>query len=103
MRRTNLKDLCPRHTDRQFAEVFDRAMSELSTMILKKVLEVYKGFKDVNFLVDVGGWILLDWMDELCIKLLKNYWKGKWKNDHCRFDYTNITKEGHVDAVERCA
>ena len=43
------------NSDRQFAEVFDRAMSEPSIMILKKVLEVYKGFEDVNTLVDVGG------------------------------------------------
>ena len=43
------------NSDRQFAEVFDRGMSEPSIMILKKVLEVYKGFEDVNTLVDVGG------------------------------------------------
>ncbi|KAF2561949.1 hypothetical protein F2Q70_00016340 [Brassica cretica] len=41
--------------DGQFAKVFDRAMSEPSTMILKKVLDVYRGFEDVNTLVDVGG------------------------------------------------
>ncbi|CAH8305247.1 unnamed protein product [Eruca vesicaria subsp. sativa] len=43
------------NSDGQFAKVFDRAMSEPSTMILKKVLEVYRGFEDVNTLVDVGG------------------------------------------------
>ncbi|KAJ4909159.1 O-methyltransferase family protein [Raphanus sativus] len=124
------------NSDRQFAEMFDRAMSEPSTMILKKVLEVYKGFKDVNTLVDVGGgngttlglvtskyphikginfdlppvlanapsypgvehvsgdmfievpkgdavfmkWILHDWTDELCMKLLKNCWKSLPEN-----------------------
>ncbi|KAL0826026.1 hypothetical protein Bca101_049703 [Brassica carinata] len=124
------------NSDRQFAEVFDRAMSEPSIMILKKVLEVYKGFEDVNTLVDVGGgsgttlglvtskyphikgvnfdlpqvltnapsypgvehvsgdmfvevpkgdavfmkWILHDWSDELCIKLLKNCWKSLPEN-----------------------
>ncbi|KAF8092631.1 hypothetical protein N665_0407s0011 [Sinapis alba] len=124
------------NSDTQFAEVFDRAMSEPSTMILKKVLEVYKGFEDVNTLVDVGGgsgttlglvtskypqikgvnfdlpqvltnaplypgvehvsgdmfievpkgdavfmkWILHDWTDELCIKLLKNCWKSLPEN-----------------------
>ncbi|WZY77111.1 hypothetical protein YC2023_023495 [Brassica napus] len=41
--------------DGQFAKVFDRAMSEPSTMVLKKVLDVYRGFEDVNTLVDVGG------------------------------------------------
>ncbi|ESQ27366.1 hypothetical protein EUTSA_v10018703mg [Eutrema salsugineum] len=119
-------------SDKQFAEVFDRAMSEPSNMIIKKVLEVYRGFEDVNTLVDVGGgtgttlglvtskyphikgfnfdlpqvlahapfysgvehvsgdmfvevpkgdaifmkWILHDWTDEHCIKLLKNCWKS---------------------------
>ena len=43
------------NSDGQFAKVFDRAMSEPSIMIMKKVLEVYRGFEDVNTLVDVGG------------------------------------------------
>ncbi|VVA99571.1 unnamed protein product [Arabis nemorensis] len=42
-------------SDDQFGEMFNRTMSETSTMIIKKVLEVYKGFEDVNTLVDVGG------------------------------------------------
>ncbi|CAE5964464.1 unnamed protein product [Arabidopsis arenosa] len=120
------------NSDEQFAELFNRAMSEPSTMIIKKVLEVYRGFEDVNTLVDVGGgngtvlglvtskyphikgvnfdlaqvltrapfypgvehvpgdmfievpkgdavfmkWILHDWTDEHCIKVLKNCWKS---------------------------
>jgi len=44
-------------SNEQFAEMFNRAMSEASTLIMKKVLEVYKGFEDVNTLVDVGGGI----------------------------------------------
>ncbi|KFK42145.1 hypothetical protein AALP_AA2G217100 [Arabis alpina] len=119
-------------SDGQFAEVFDRAMSGPSIMVMKKVLEVYRGFEDVTTLVDVGGgtgttlglvtskyphikgvnfdlayvltnapsyqgvehvsgdmfievpkgdaifmkWILHDWTDEHCIKLLKNCWKS---------------------------
>ncbi|CAL9241008.1 unnamed protein product [Arabidopsis halleri] len=119
-------------SDDQFAELFHRAMSESSTMVMKKVLEVYRGFEDVNTLVDVGGgfgtilglvtskyphikgvnfdlaqvlthapfcpgvkhvsgdmfievpkgdaifmkWILHDWGDEQCIKILKNCWKS---------------------------
>ncbi|KAG7587382.1 O-methyltransferase COMT-type [Arabidopsis thaliana x Arabidopsis arenosa] len=119
-------------SDEQFAELFHRAMSESSTMVMKKVLEVYRGFEDVNTLVDVGGgigtilglvtskyphikgvnfdlaqvlthapfcpgvkhvsgdmfievpkgdaifmkWILHDWGDEHCIKILKNCWKS---------------------------
>ncbi|KAJ0262652.1 O-methyltransferase domain-containing protein [Hirschfeldia incana] len=43
------------NSDGRFSKVFDRAMSEPSTMIMKKVLEVYRGFEDVNTLVDVGG------------------------------------------------
>ncbi|EFH63948.1 O-methyltransferase family 2 protein [Arabidopsis lyrata subsp. lyrata] len=120
------------NSDEQFAELFNRAMSEPSTMIMKKVLELYRGFEDVNTLVDVGGgngtvlglvtskyphikgvnfdlaqvltqapfyqgvehvpgdmfievpkgdavfmkWILHDWTDEHCIKILKNCWKS---------------------------
>ncbi|EFH63949.1 O-methyltransferase family 2 protein [Arabidopsis lyrata subsp. lyrata] len=119
-------------SDEQFAELFHRAMSESSTMVMKKVLQVYRGFEDVNTLVDVGGgfgtilglvtskyphikgvnfdlaqvlthapfspgvehvsgdmfievpkgdaifmkWILHDWGDEHCIKILKNCWKS---------------------------
>ncbi|KAG7659910.1 Winged helix DNA-binding domain superfamily [Arabidopsis suecica] len=120
------------NSDQPFAELFNRAMSEPSTMIMKKVLDVYRGFEDVNTLVDVGGgngtvlglvtskyphikgvnfdltqvlthapfypgvkhvsgdmfvevpkgdaifmkWILHDWGDEHCIKILKNCWKS---------------------------
>ena len=42
-------------SDQQFSEVFHRAMSESATMVMKKVLEVYRGFEDVHTLVDVGG------------------------------------------------
>jgi caffeic acid 3-O-methyltransferase len=119
-------------SDDQFSKLFHRAMSESSTMVMKKVLEEYRGFEDVNTLVDVGGgigtilglitskyphikgvnfdlaqvltqapfypgvkhvsgdmfievpkgdaifmkWILHDWGDEDCIKILKNCWKS---------------------------
>uniref|UniRef100_A0A1J3I4N3 Caffeic acid 3-O-methyltransferase n=3 Tax=Noccaea caerulescens TaxID=107243 RepID=A0A1J3I4N3_NOCCA len=119
-------------SDENFAKLFNAAMSESSTMIMKRVLEVYRGFEDVNTLVDVGGgsgtilglvtskyphikginfdlahvlthapfypgvehvsgdmfikvpkgdtifmkWILHDWTDEYCIKILKNCWKS---------------------------
>ncbi|VVB04186.1 unnamed protein product [Arabis nemorensis] len=115
-----------------FAENFSRGMSGASTLTMKKVLEVYKGFEDVNTLVDVGGgngtviglvtskypqikginfdlasvianappypgvkhvsgdmfieipkgdaifmkWILHDWNDEDCVKILKNCWRS---------------------------
>ncbi|XP_019091399.1 PREDICTED: indole glucosinolate O-methyltransferase 4-like [Camelina sativa] len=118
--------------DEQFAGMFNQAMSETSSMIMKKILEVYKGFKDVNTLVDIGGglgttlnlvtckypqikginfdlagvlataplypgvehvsgdmfievpkgdaiftkWILHDWNDEDCVKILRNCWKS---------------------------
>ena len=44
-------------SDDQFSKLFHRAMSESSTMVMKKVLEEYRGFEDVNTLVDVGGGI----------------------------------------------
>ncbi|XP_010539647.1 PREDICTED: indole glucosinolate O-methyltransferase 4-like [Tarenaya hassleriana] len=40
-----------------FGELFNRAMSESTVMNVKNVLEVYRGFEDVNVLVDVGGGI----------------------------------------------
>lgn len=42
-------------SDVQFGEVFNRTMSETSILIMNKVLKFYKGFENVNTLVDVGG------------------------------------------------
>ncbi|CAA7022842.1 unnamed protein product [Microthlaspi erraticum] len=44
-------------SNKPFGEMFSKSMSEASTLTMKKVLEAYKGFKDVNTLVDVGGGI----------------------------------------------
>ncbi|XP_023643757.1 indole glucosinolate O-methyltransferase 4 isoform X2 [Capsella rubella] len=119
-------------SNERFAEIFNRGMSEVSTMTMKRILQVYKGFEDVNTLVDVGGglghviglvtskyphikginfdvakvvtgaplypgvehvsgdmfkeipkgdaivmkWILHDWNDEDCVKILRNCWKS---------------------------
>ncbi|KFK29765.1 hypothetical protein AALP_AA7G176100 [Arabis alpina] len=41
--------------NKQFAGMFNQAMSESFIMIIKKILEVYRGFEDVNTLVDIGG------------------------------------------------
>jgi len=41
--------------DERFREVFHRGLAEASTLFMKKILEVYRGFEDVNTLVDVGG------------------------------------------------
>ncbi|ANM70234.1 O-methyltransferase family protein [Arabidopsis thaliana] len=61
-RRKRCIQFCPWHgtlrircTDEQFAAIFNQAMSDSSTMIMTKILEVYKGLKDVNTLVDIGG------------------------------------------------
>ncbi|AET03376.2 anthranilate N-methyltransferase [Medicago truncatula] len=114
--------------DSRFNQVFNVAMDNHSQIVMRKVLECYKGFKDIKRLVDVGGglganihlitskyphihginfdlrhviqhapsysgvehvsgdmfesvprgdaiflkWILHDWSDEHCLKLLKN-------------------------------
>ncbi|CAM8894661.1 unnamed protein product [Rhodiola kirilowii] len=119
-------------TDPRFNQVFNKAMSSHTTMLMKKVLSVYKGFQGVKVLVDVGGgvgvtlgmitakypnikginfdlphvlavapsfpgvehiggdmfseipkgdaifmkWILHDWTDENCLKLLKNCYEA---------------------------
>ncbi|KFK29762.1 hypothetical protein AALP_AA7G175700 [Arabis alpina] len=41
--------------DEQFAGVFNQAMPESATMVMKRILEVYRGFEDVITLVDIGG------------------------------------------------
>ncbi|CAL0302201.1 unnamed protein product [Lupinus luteus] len=41
-------------TDPRFNEIFNKAMFN-STLIMKKILEVYKGFEHIKILVDVGG------------------------------------------------
>ncbi|WJX86693.1 hypothetical protein P8452_68970 [Trifolium repens] len=114
--------------DPRFNDVFNNAMLNTTTIVMKRILEIYEGFKNINKLVDVGGglginiklitskyphiqgvnfdlphvlehaptypgvthvggdmfesvpdgdviflkWILHDWSDEHCLKLLKN-------------------------------
>ncbi|KAK9270315.1 hypothetical protein L1049_025893 [Liquidambar formosana] len=43
--------------DERFKRVFNQAMSNHTTLIMKKILDVYKGFEAVKVLVDVGGGI----------------------------------------------
>ncbi|KAF8379895.1 hypothetical protein HHK36_027360 [Tetracentron sinense] len=42
-------------TDPRFNKVFNRAMSENSTITMKKILQTYKGFNSLKSVVDVGG------------------------------------------------
>ncbi|XP_010539891.1 PREDICTED: anthranilate N-methyltransferase-like [Tarenaya hassleriana] len=42
-------------TDQRFNELFNSGMFHHTSVVLKKVLETYKGFDQVNRLVDVGG------------------------------------------------
>ncbi|KAK1577871.1 hypothetical protein Q3G72_025554 [Acer saccharum] len=118
--------------DSRFNEVFNKAMYNHTTIVIKKILEVYRGFENLKQLVDVGGglgvtlkavttkyphikainfdlphviqhashspgvehvggdmfesvpeseaiflkWILHDWSDEHCLRLLKNCYKA---------------------------
>ncbi|KAL4299572.1 hypothetical protein AHAS_Ahas17G0114300 [Arachis hypogaea] len=41
--------------DGRFNEVFNKAMHNSSTLLMKRILDVYKGFDHINKLVDVGG------------------------------------------------
>ncbi|KAL2939679.1 Caffeic acid 3-O-methyltransferase [Bienertia sinuspersici] len=122
--------------DPRFNEVFNNAMCQTTTFIIKKILEKYKGFENIQKLVDVGGgvghalriitskypsinginfdlphviqtaipctgiehvsgdmfesvpkgdaifmkWILHDWSDEHCLKLLKNCYNALPEN-----------------------
>ncbi|KAB2597917.1 caffeic acid 3-O-methyltransferase 1-like [Pyrus ussuriensis x Pyrus communis] len=97
--------------DARFNQVFNTAMFNHTTIVMKKILHLYKGFEKLTQLVDVGGglgvtlslitskhphikgvkhvggdmfasvpsgdaifmkWILHDWSDQQCLKLLKN-------------------------------
>ncbi|KAH0686627.1 hypothetical protein KY290_018246 [Solanum tuberosum] len=42
-------------TDPRFNKVFNRGMSDHTTLSIKKILEDYKGFEGLNSIVDVGG------------------------------------------------
>ncbi|PON40141.1 O-methyltransferase COMT-type [Trema orientale] len=42
-------------TDPRFGKVWDRAMRTHSTITMKRMLEIYKGFEGLNSVVDVGG------------------------------------------------
>ncbi|XP_061364041.1 caffeic acid 3-O-methyltransferase [Gastrolobium bilobum] len=42
-------------TDPRFNKVFNKGMSDHSTITMKKILEIYKGFEGLKSLVDVGG------------------------------------------------
>ncbi|XP_037496748.1 caffeic acid 3-O-methyltransferase [Jatropha curcas] len=44
-------------TDPRFNKVFNEGMSYHSTIIMRKILETYKGFEGLTSLVDVGGGI----------------------------------------------
>ncbi|XP_039140951.1 caffeic acid 3-O-methyltransferase-like [Dioscorea cayenensis subsp. rotundata] len=41
--------------DSHFSEMFNKAMFNLSTRLMKKILENYNGFESINVLVDVAG------------------------------------------------
>ncbi|CAL0315428.1 unnamed protein product [Lupinus luteus] len=41
--------------DPRFNDVFNKAMVSCTTIVMKRVLEFYKGFEHINKLVDVGG------------------------------------------------
>lgn len=42
-------------TDARVNKMFNQAMSEHSTIIMRKILREYKGFEGVKCIVDVGG------------------------------------------------
>nr|QHS84909.1 caffeic acid O-methyltransferase [Pyrus sinkiangensis] len=42
-------------TDPRFNKVFNKGMADHSTITMKKLLEIYKGFEGLSTIVDVGG------------------------------------------------
>lgn len=43
------------HMNSSFNQLFMAAMTNRATLITKKIVESYKGFENINKLVDVGG------------------------------------------------
>lgn len=41
--------------DNNFFNTFNQAMSNHTNIVMKKILEIYKGFEGVSQVVDVGG------------------------------------------------
>lgn len=41
--------------DLRFSKVFNKAMVDHTTLVMKNILDTYKGFEDIKTLVDVGG------------------------------------------------
>ncbi|KAJ8423142.1 hypothetical protein Cgig2_011887 [Carnegiea gigantea] len=84
--------------DYRLSKLFNNAIVDVSTMVMKKILVNYKGFEDVSTLVDMGGnkgaslsmiiskyptirginfdlphvSVFHNWDDEHCIKFMKN-------------------------------
>ncbi|GAY58148.1 hypothetical protein CUMW_184900 [Citrus unshiu] len=79
--------------DARMNNLFNQSMHNHTGIIMKEILEIYKGFEGPNQLVDVAvvehvsghmfievpngqalfmKWILSDWDDEECLKILKN-------------------------------
>ncbi|KAL0009031.1 hypothetical protein SO802_010533 [Lithocarpus litseifolius] len=67
--------------DPRFNQVFNTAMLNHTTIVIKQTLESYKGMEHLggNMFESIPKgdnifmkWILHDWSDELCLKLLKN-------------------------------
>uniref|UniRef100_A0A2C9U2H8 O-methyltransferase C-terminal domain-containing protein n=1 Tax=Manihot esculenta TaxID=3983 RepID=A0A2C9U2H8_MANES len=42
-------------TDQRFNRLFNEGISSYTTLVVKKILDVYRGFDGLNVLVDVGG------------------------------------------------
>ncbi|KAF7843743.1 anthranilate N-methyltransferase-like [Senna tora] len=74
--------------DKRYGDLFNQAMINQSTIVMKKILETYKGFEGVEHVmgdmfesVPKGDaifikWILHNWGDEECVKLLKNCYEA---------------------------
>ncbi|KAJ4850431.1 hypothetical protein Tsubulata_020029 [Turnera subulata] len=89
------------NTDPRFGRLFDKFLINHSTKVIRKLLESYKGFEQVEQFIDIGGgsgvtlniitskypqiksvnfdlprWILHNWSDDYCLRLLKNCHKA---------------------------
>ncbi|TVU25395.1 hypothetical protein EJB05_27890, partial [Eragrostis curvula] len=72
--------------------LFNQAMSSLSVIVTKKLVDIYSGFKDISVLVDVGGG------NGTTLQIIK----GQHKNLRCiNYDLPHVVAQAaHIEGVE---
>ncbi|TVU51393.1 hypothetical protein EJB05_02822, partial [Eragrostis curvula] len=78
--------------DESLGMLFNDAMSSLSVIVIKKVVDIYRGFEDISVLVDVGGG------NGTTLGIIK----GQHKNLRCiNYDLPHVIAQAtHIEGVD---